>query len=158
MASARRSAPVCLPSARYNRGWGSASASTLRRTGSVSSAERWKDGAHRGYESPPDHRRPRVPSECASRVKHPLDSGVHLFLFDEFPPRNLVNPDLHLFLEPLAVRKQAGDGLLDQVIRSPPRSEGKIVQLGLLISGKSTSIAFRVLVKHARVKRLKRLA
>ena len=72
---------------------------------------------------------------CASRAKHPLDAGVHLFLFDEFPPHNLVDPDLYLLLEPLVVRKQAGDGLLDQFIGSPAGSEGKIVQLGFLIFG-----------------------
>jgi hypothetical protein len=56
---------------------------------------------------------------CASTVKHPLDARVHLFLFDEFTLRNLVDPDLYLLLEPLVVRKQAGDGLLDRFIGSP---------------------------------------
>jgi len=49
------------------------------------------------------------------RSQASLDAGVHLFLFDEFTPRNLIDLALYLFLEPLVARKQAGDGLLVQL-------------------------------------------
>jgi len=76
-----------------------------------------------------------VPSGCASRLKHPLDAGVHFALFDEFAPRNLVNPDLYLRHEARGVGKHVGYSFLDQVIRSAPGSEGELVQLGFLIFG-----------------------
>jgi len=73
-----------------------------------------------------------APSRYAARLKDPLDAGVHLVLLDECAPRNLGDPDLYLLLEPRVIDKHAGYGLLDQVIRS---------------------IAFRVRMKFARVKR-----
>jgi hypothetical protein len=67
-------------------------------------------------------RRPQPPSnECVSRSKHPLDAGVHLFFFDELTPLDLVQSNLHLFLEPLVIRKHPVDGFLYQFVRSPSR-------------------------------------
>jgi hypothetical protein len=79
-------------------------------------------------------RRP-APNECVSSLKHAVDASVHRFVFDEFASCDLLNANLYLLLEPLAMGKELGNGLLHQLIGSPTGLNGELVKLGLLVLG-----------------------
>ena len=49
--------------------------------------------------------RRRVPTGCASRLKHALNASVHFFFFDKFTSRNLVDANLNLRFERFVVSK-----------------------------------------------------
>jgi hypothetical protein len=74
-----------------------------------------------------------VPTECASRLQHPLNAGVHFFLFDELAARDLVDSHLHLFLKPLVMREQPLDGLPDEFVGASTGLERKLIEFGFLI-------------------------
>jgi hypothetical protein len=73
------------------------------------------------------------PSGCASRLEHPLNAGVHFFLFDKLASCNLVDANLNLCLEPFVMSKQLGNRFLYQLVGSPSCLCGKLIQLDFLI-------------------------
>jgi hypothetical protein len=74
----------------------------------------------------------RVTNGCASRLKHPLDTQIHLLFFDEFAAFNLFHAHLHLLFEPFVIREQAGDGFLQQFVSSPACAGSQVVKLRFL--------------------------
>src|SRR5262249_21338908 len=62
---------------------------------------------------------------------------VHFLFFDEFPPRNLIDTNLHLLAKPLVMGEQTRDGLIHELVRTPSRPRGKFVKLIFLLPGQA---------------------
>jgi len=88
-------------------------------------------GDNRKYLASPQQQ--QGPSGCASRLEHPLNAGVHFFLFDKLASCNLVDANLDLCLEPFVMSKQLGNRFLYQLVGSPSCLGGKLIQLDFLI-------------------------
>ena len=80
-----------------------------------------------------DHRLRPGPSEFASGLEHPLNTGVYFFFLNKLAASDLADSHLHLLLKPLGVGKQSAHGLLHQVVGAPSGLDGKLVELGFLI-------------------------
>lgn len=74
------------------------------------------------------------PNGYASRPKHPLNTSVHFFFFNEFTACYLVDTDLNLSIEPFTMRQHMGNGFLHQLVGSAACSDRKSGKLQFLIS------------------------
>ena len=74
-----------------------------------------------------------MPSVCASRLQHPLNTSIHLLFLYEFATRDLIDANLYLCFEPIIMRKHPGNSFLNQIVCLPACLDGQIVKFGFLI-------------------------